>query len=126
MARMSHRLPESPRCSAHLARRYCGVLAFLAAAGVAAGVDLSAQATNVTVERSTSVPTTVIETGWEVGNAITSVTGASDGYWTVVMSDRSGYDGQSYRSSTSWPRDFIREQWDAGNEITEVAYANSA
>ncbi len=124
MARMSHRLSESPHCSAHLARRYCGVLAFLAAAGVATGVDLSAQATNVTVERSTSVPTTVIETGWEAGNAITSVTGASDGYWTVVMSDRSGYDGQSYRSSTSWPRDFIREQWDAGNDITEFAYAN--
>ena len=92
-----------------------------------APVDLGAQATNISINSSSSVPTQAIEDGWEAGSRITSVTGASNGNWTVVMSSRSGYTSQAYSgTSSSWPETFINQQWDLGKAVTEVAYGNGA
>ena len=106
------------------AHRAVGAFVLLATIAVAP-VDLGAQATNVSISTSSSLPAQAIEDGWEAGSRITSVTGASNGYWTVVMSNRSGYRGQAHSgTSSSWPSTFIREQWDLGRRITEVAYCN--
>ena len=111
---------------AERARRAVGAFVLLTTVAVAP-VDLSAQATNVSVRSSASVPAQAIVDAWEVGSHITSVTGASNGYWTVVMSSRSGYESQAHSgASSSWPETFIREQWDLGKVVTEVAYCNGA
>ncbi len=110
---------------AECARRAVGAFVLLATVAVAP-VDLGAQATNVSVRSSTSVPAQAIVDAWEVGLRITSVTGSSRG-WTVVMSSRSGYESQAHSgASSSWPETFIREQWDLGKYVTEVAYSNGA
>ena len=109
---------------AERARRAVGALVLLTMVAVAP-IDLSAQAMNVSLESSRSVPAQTIEEGWEAGLRITSVTGASNGYWTVVMSSRSGYGVQSHSgTSSSWPSTFISEQWELGEVVTEVAYCN--
>ena len=121
----SRRLPQDPGC-AERARRAVGALATLMALGVG-HADLGAQAANATAGSGTSVPAQTIEDAWAEGSRITSVTGASNGYWTVIMSNRSGYGDQAHSgASSSWPRTFISEQWNAGKDITEVAYTNGA
>ena len=104
------------------ARRVVGVLTLLTLI-VSGRVDMGAQATNVILRSSRSVPVQTIEGAWDEGARITSVTGAN-GYWTVVMSTRSGYGSQDHSgASSSWPRAFISEQWEAGRRVTEVAYS---
>ena len=71
------------------------------------------------------MPVQAIADGWEEGQHVTSVTGSSHGYWTVVMSSRSGYEDQAHSDpSSTWPSNFVRESWDGGKDITEVAYCN--
>ena len=93
--------------------------------GLMSGVGLSAQAKNESVRNSTEVPNGLIQTGWNNGWHVTSVTGASNGNWTVVMSSRSGYRSQSIGWDSSFPGDFVRESWNDGKRITEIAYTNS-
>lgn len=126
MPRTTDRLLRYGPGQAHRARRLLGALTLLTVIGVVR-VDLGAQATNAVLRVSTTVPAQTIRAGWADGRRITSVTGASDGNWTVVMSSRSGYESQTYRGpSSSWPQEFIRESWDADRDITEVAYCNDA
>ena len=121
----SHRLQRGPGYAGRT-RRTVGILALLTAVAVAP-VDLGAQAANVIVRTSARVPPQAVTDAGDDGPRITSVTGASNGYWTVVMSSRSGYKTQAHSgSSPSWPRHFVRESWDAGMYITEVAYSNDA
>ena len=122
---ISHPLQRGPGY-AERARRAMGVLTLLTTIGVL-HVDLGAQATNVIVRSSGRVPPVAVADADDEAPRITSVTGASNGNWTVVMSNRSGYKNQVHSgSSTSWPSDFIQRSWDAGLDITEVAYCNDA
>ena len=126
MPRTSSGLLQQGRGYAERARRAVGAFVLLNTVAVA-HVDLGAQATNVVMRSSTSVPAQAIVNAWEVGSRITSVTGASNGYWTVVMSSRSGYESQVHSGArSSWPETFISEQWDDGKVVTEVAYCNGA
>ena len=112
-------------CAQH-AHRVLGTLTLLTLIGIGR-VDMGAQATNVILRSSPSVPAQTIKDAWDEGSRITSVTGASNGYWTVVMSTRSGYESQAHSgASSSWPRDFISEQREAGRTVTEVAYSGGA
>ena len=125
MLKVTSHLPPR-RAGYGRAHRALGILTLLTTIG-ALHVDLGAQATNVVIRTSDSVPPQTVTDAGDEGPRITSVTGASNGQWTVVMSSRSGYKNQAHSgSSPSWPRDFIRESWDAGLDITEVAYSNDA
>ena len=121
----NHLLQRGPGY-AERAHRAIGVLILLTTIGVL-HVDLGAQAANVIVRTSARVPPTAVEDAGDEGPRITSVTGASNGRWTVVMSSRSGYKSQAHSGpSPSWPSNFVRESWDVGMDITEVAYCNDA
>ena len=109
---------------AERACRAVGAFVFLTAIAMAP-VDLSAQARNVSIGSSRSVPAQEIRDGWEEGLRITSVTGTSHGYWVVVMSSRSGYGTQAHSGTrSSFPSDFVSQQWNSGRSVTEVAYSN--
>ena len=114
-------LTHSCRVIARATRWLCALLAVMV---LMASVDLHAQAKNRWVKSTSSVPTDVIRRGWAKGWRVTSVTGASSGRWTVVMSERSGYSSQKVGTGSTFPASFVRQSWNAKRAITEIAYAN--
>ncbi|MDM8525860.1 S41 family peptidase [Desulfococcaceae bacterium HSG8] len=64
-----------------------------------------------------------IQEKWDEGYDISKMA-YGDGSWTVVMSQGSGYDYQSYYADYYFPEVYIYGEWDEGYHITDLSYGD--